>query len=45
MLWRGWARYRLGDINGAIEDFQAALTVNPNYLDAQYALSYLGVGG
>lgn len=45
MLWRGWARYRLGDVNGAIEDFRAALTVNPNYLDAQYALSYLGVGG
>lgn len=43
MLWRGWARYRLGDRAGAIEDFRAALDVNPNYIDAQYALDYLGV--
>jgi tetratricopeptide (TPR) repeat protein len=42
MLWRGWARYRLGDLVGAIEDFRAALEVNPYYLDAQYALDYLG---
>jgi hypothetical protein len=42
MLWRGWARYRLGDLSGAIEDFRAALVVNPNYLDAQYALDFLG---
>ncbi|MEJ2607740.1 MAG: tetratricopeptide repeat protein [Anaerolineales bacterium] len=41
-LWRGWARYQLGDINGAIEDFRAALRVNPNYFDAQYALEYVG---
>jgi tetratricopeptide (TPR) repeat protein len=41
-LWRGWARYRLGDHFGAIEDFRAALGVNPNYLDAQYALSFIG---
>jgi hypothetical protein len=44
LLWRGWGRYRLGDINGAIEDFRAALKVNPNYLDAQYALEFLGAG-
>ncbi len=43
-LWRGWAFYRLGDVGAAIEDFRAALTINPNYLDAQYALEYLGVG-
>ncbi|NIS78850.1 MAG: tetratricopeptide repeat protein [Anaerolineales bacterium] len=42
MLWRGWARYQQGDLYGAIEDFRAALIVNPNYLDAQYALEYLG---
>jgi hypothetical protein len=42
MLWRGWARYRLGDLWGAIEDFRAALNVNPYYLDAQYALDYIG---
>ncbi len=44
-LWRGWARYRLGDLGGALEDFQAALEINPNYLDAQYALDYLRTGG
>lgn len=42
MLWRGWARYRLGDVLGAIEDFRAALAVNPGYLDALYALEYVG---
>jgi tetratricopeptide (TPR) repeat protein len=40
-LWRGWARYRMGDPGGALEDFQAALEINPNYLDAQYALDYV----
>lgn len=44
LLWRGWGRYRLGDLNAAIEDFRAALRVNPNYIDAQYALEFLGVG-
>jgi hypothetical protein len=42
LLWRGWARYRMGDIFGAIEDFRAALVINPNYLDAQYALEFVG---
>jgi tetratricopeptide (TPR) repeat protein len=44
LLWRGWARYRLGDLSGAVDDFQAALEINPNYLDAQYALDYIGGG-
>lgn len=44
MLWRGWARYRLGDAMGAVEDFLAALKINHNYFDAQYALEYVGVG-
>ncbi len=43
-LWRGWAYYRLGDVGAAIEDFRTALIINPNYLDAHYALEYLGVG-
>lgn len=42
LLWRGWARFRLGDLNGAIGDFREALDYNPNYLDAQYALEYVG---
>lgn len=42
LLWRGWARYRLGDVLGAIEDFRAALAVNPAYADALYALEYVG---
>jgi tetratricopeptide (TPR) repeat protein len=42
LLWRGWARYRLGEWFPAVEDFRAALKVNPNYLDAQYALEYIG---
>ena len=43
-LWQGWAHYRLGDVGAAIEDFRTALIINPNYLDAHYALEYLGVG-
>lgn len=41
MLWRGWAYYRLGNLAAAREDFEGALKVNPNYLDAQYALKYI----
>ncbi len=41
LLWRGWARYRQGDLLGAREDFLEALSYNPNYLDAQYALDFL----
>ena len=44
LLWRGWARFRLGDLNGAVADFREALDYNPNYLDAQYALEYVGAG-
>ncbi|PWH15557.1 MAG: hypothetical protein DDG59_11280 [Anaerolineae bacterium] len=41
LLWRGWAHYRQGKINQAVEDFKAALEQNPNYLDAQYALNFV----
>jgi hypothetical protein len=41
-LWHGWALYRKGDTPGAIKDFQQALTENPNYQDAKYALDFLG---
>jgi tetratricopeptide (TPR) repeat protein len=40
-LWRGWGRYRSGDVNGAVADFRAALDVNPNNWDAQYALDFV----
>jgi tetratricopeptide (TPR) repeat protein len=41
LLWRGWARFRLGQVDLALQDFRQALAVNPNYLDAQYALDYV----
>jgi tetratricopeptide (TPR) repeat protein len=41
LLWHGWARYRQGDINGAIADFQAALDANYLYQDARYALEFV----
>jgi tetratricopeptide (TPR) repeat protein len=44
-LWRGWARYQLGDIAGAEDDFLRALEINPNYLDAQYALDFIRSNG
>jgi tetratricopeptide (TPR) repeat protein len=44
-LWHGWARFGQGDTWGALEDFQAALEINPNYLDAQYAVEYVRGGG
>lgn len=42
LLWRGWASYRLGDLNAAITDWREALQYNSNYLDAQYALDFVG---
>ena len=40
-LWRGWALYRLGDRQGAIAEFQAALDARPGYPDARYALDFV----
>ena len=40
-LWRGWAKYRDGDYNGAVADFQAALEANYLYQDARYALDFV----
>lgn len=45
LLWRGWARFRLGQRGEAREDFLRALEVNPNYADAHYALEYLSSDG
>ena len=41
-LWHGWALYRQGDAKGAIENWRRALSVNPNYQDALYALNFVG---
>lgn len=45
LLWRGWAHYREGNNPAARRDFLSALEINPNYLDAQYALEFLNNGG
>jgi len=42
LLWRGWAMFRLGDLNSAVADWREALEYNPFYQDAQYALEYVG---
>ena len=41
LMWRGWAYYRQGQVNQAIDDFRAALDQNPNDQDAQYALDFV----
>ena len=41
-LWYGWALFRDGEKAAAIDEFNKALHVNPNYLDARYALNYVG---
>jgi hypothetical protein len=41
LLWHGWALYRNGDVNAALADFRAALDVNPNNWDAQYAIDFV----
>jgi tetratricopeptide (TPR) repeat protein len=42
LLWYGWALFREGDSAAAIDEFNKALHINPNYLDARYALDYVG---
>lgn len=41
-LWHGWALYRKGDTNGAVENWRKALSIHPEYKDALYALSFVG---
>lgn len=41
-LWHGWALFRKGDTNGAINDWRKALSVRPGYEDALYALDFVG---
>ncbi len=40
MLWRGWALYRLGQKNQAVDLWQKALAARPGYPDALYALDF-----
>ncbi|HET9908126.1 MAG TPA: hypothetical protein VFQ23_15855, partial [Anaerolineales bacterium] len=41
-LWHGWALYRQGNTNGAVEDWRKALSIHPGYEDALYALNFVG---
>ncbi len=41
-LWHGWALYRQGNTQGAVENWRKALSVRPEYQDALYALSFVG---
>jgi len=41
-LWHGWALYRQGDTNKAVENWRKALSIHPGYEDALYALNYVG---
>ncbi len=40
-LWQGWAQYRLGNKQDAIDDFNKALKFHPGYQDALYALNFV----
>lgn len=42
LLWHGWALYRQGKTNDAIDEFRKALKANFTYQDAKYALSFVG---
>ena len=41
LLWHGYALYREGKKEEAINDFQKALKANPFYTDAQYAITFV----
>jgi tetratricopeptide (TPR) repeat protein len=41
LLWEGWALYRLGKNQEALEYFQKALDARPGYADAEYALNFV----
>jgi tetratricopeptide (TPR) repeat protein len=36
---RGWAKYQSGDLNAALTDFERAITLQPDYLQARVNLS------
>jgi hypothetical protein len=41
LLWRGWALYRAGKSQEAMEHFNQALEARPGYTDALYAIRFL----
>ena len=45
LLWRGWGFYRQGDSAAALARFRSALSANPYYVDAQYAIDFVNGGG
>lgn len=43
LYWRGMAEYALGNTQSAIDDYRAALRINPGFDAAIYALQNLGI--
>jgi len=41
MLWRGWAEYRRGNSDTALNYFRDALRIRPDYVDAIYAIDFV----
>ena len=41
MLWRGWAEYRRGNSETALNYFRDALRIRPDYVDAISAIDYV----
>ena len=41
LLWRGWGFYRLNQKQDAIDLWQKALKIHPNYGDALYAIDFV----
>jgi hypothetical protein len=41
MLWRGWAEYRRGKSEIALNYFRDALRIRPDYVDAIYAIDFV----
>jgi TolA-binding protein len=42
LYWRGQAKYMIGDTQGAINDFRAALKIHPGFTPAIQGLQDLG---
>lgn len=41
LLWKGWALYRQGKSEDALESFRNALEARPGYSDAEYAINFV----